>query len=91
MTNAPTSDAKAAFVAEAERIAALIVDRRAYIDTVVIRSNRWFRNRCCQVVIIARKPTFPERKRKILYRELLVATSCAILVAIAADGKTECC
>ncbi len=33
-TNAPTS------AAEAQRIAALIVDRRAYIDTVVIRSNR---------------------------------------------------
>ncbi len=40
MTNAPTSAAETAFIAEVQRIVALIVDRRAYIDTVVIRSNR---------------------------------------------------
>ncbi len=35
-----TRAAMAAYIAEAPRIAALIVDRHAYIDTVVIRSNR---------------------------------------------------
>ena len=37
-----TRAAMAAYIAEAKRIAALVVDRRAYIDTVVIRSNRPF-------------------------------------------------